>query len=164
MTARLDHLVPLVRPAAHEDLDRCLEIIVGLPEYFTADVASSVAADYAQHSPWVVVDGSATVGFAVVARRSPLAAEILWAAVAASHRGTGFGTALIDHLAERLTDYGVRVVEVKTLDRSAGYPPYRSTIGFWERRGFILIDVIDPLPGWQPGNPCAIYVQALPRQ
>jgi hypothetical protein len=27
--------------------------------------------------------------------------------------------------------------------------------------GFIHIDTIDPLPGWSPGNPAAIYVVAL---
>ena len=32
---------------------------------------------------------------------------------------------------------------------------------FWERRGFVQIDCIDPLPGWEPGNPSAIYVKAL---
>ena len=56
---------------------------------------------------------------------------------------------------------GVQVVEVKTLDRSAEYAPYNSTRRFWEARGFVHIDTIDPLPGWEPGNPCAIYVAAL---
>jgi hypothetical protein len=55
----------------------------------------------------------------------------------------------------------VVVVEVKTLDASAGYEPYVATRAFWERRGFVRIDCIDPLPGWQPGNPAAIYVAAL---
>jgi len=32
---------------------------------------------------------------------------------------------------------------------------------FWERAGFVQMDTIDPLPGWQPGNPAAIYVAAL---
>jgi hypothetical protein len=27
--------------------------------------------------------------------------------------------------------------------------------------GFIQIDCIDPLPGWRPGNPSAIYVLKL---
>jgi hypothetical protein len=27
--------------------------------------------------------------------------------------------------------------------------------------GFVHIDTIDPLPGWPPGNPAAIYVVAL---
>ena len=29
------------------------------------------------------------------------------------------------------------------------------------RNGFVHIDTIDPLPGWEPGNPAAIYVAAL---
>jgi len=49
---------------------------------------------------------------------------------------------------------GVSVMEVKTLDRSASYPPYKSTCAFWGR-------TIGPLPGWQQGNPAAIYVAAL---
>jgi hypothetical protein len=52
-------------------------------------------------------------------------------------------------------------VEAKTLDRSSGYRPYEATRAFWERNGFIHVDTIDPLPGWPPGNPAAIYVAAL---
>jgi hypothetical protein len=39
--------------------------------------------------------------------------------------------------------------------------PYEATRAFWERNGFIHVDTIDPLPGWEPGNPAAIYVAAL---
>ena len=56
---------------------------------------------------------------------------------------------------------GVEVVEVKTLDASAEYEPYVATRAFWEARGFVQVDCIDPLPDWQPGNPAAIYVAAL---
>ena len=52
-------------------------------------------------------------------------------------------------------------LEAKTLDRSSGYRPYEATRAFWERNGFIHVDTIDPLPGWPPGNPAAIYVAAL---
>ena len=27
--------------------------------------------------------------------------------------------------------------------------------------GCVQVDAIDPLPGWQPGDPAAIYVRAL---
>jgi hypothetical protein len=37
----------------------------------------------------------------------------------------------------------------------------QATWAFWERNGFIQIDTINPLPGWQPGNPAAIYVAAF---
>jgi hypothetical protein len=62
---------------------------------------------------------------------------------------------------EALEVDGVLLVEVKTLDASTGYEPYVATRAFWERRGFVQIDTIDPLPGWQPGNPSAFYVAAL---
>jgi hypothetical protein len=39
--------------------------------------------------------------------------------------------------------------------------PYEATRAFWERNGFVHVDTIDPLPGWEPGNPAAIYVAAL---
>ena len=42
-----------------------------------------------------------------------------------------------------------------------GYEPYIATRAFWEGKGFVQIDCIDPLPGWQPGNPSAIYVLPL---
>jgi hypothetical protein len=47
------------------------------------------------------------------------------------------------------------------LDRSSGYRPYEATRAFWEHNGFVQIDTIDPLPGWPPGNPAAIYVAAV---
>ncbi|HEY3733554.1 MAG TPA: hypothetical protein VGL63_06535 [Streptosporangiaceae bacterium] len=46
------------------------------------------------------------------------------------------------------------------VDALAG-EPYVATRAFWERRGFRQIDCIDPLPGWQPGNPAAVYVAAI---
>jgi len=107
------------------------------------------------------VDDDVVVGFAVVDRRSPSAVELLWAAVVAGRRGGGIGTVLVEHVLRALAADDVRVVEVKTLDRSSSYPAYEATRHFWERRGFVQIDAVDPLPGWQPGNPCAFYVAAL---
>jgi hypothetical protein len=40
-------------------------------------------------------------------------------------------------------------------------PTLRGARAFWGRRGFVQVDTIDPLPGWQPGNPSAIYIAAL---
>jgi hypothetical protein len=68
---------------------------------------------------------------------------------------------LLNHVLDDLDDTGILLVEVKTLDRSAGYPPYEATRTFWQRRGFVQVDTIDPLPGWEPGNPAAIYIAAL---
>lgn len=132
-----------------------------LPEFFTPDVPAKVRADLGVHSAWVAVEADEVIGFAVADRRSARAVEILWAAVRADRRGAGVGTQLIEETLRVLADEGVSLVEVKTLDRTSDYAEYEPTRAFWERRGFVQIDAIDPLPGWQPGNPSAFYVAAL---
>lgn len=136
-------------------------IIRGLPDYFTDDVAEKVKRDAPNSDGWVIVDSDKVVGFAVAERRSAAGAEILWMAIDSTRRGKGEGTVLLNHVLDGLTADGVKVVEAKTLDASASYEPYQATRVFWERRGFVQVDTIDPLPGWQPGNPSAIYVAAL---
>jgi GNAT superfamily N-acetyltransferase len=143
------------------DLPALLDIVRRLSDYFTDDVPGKVTADVQKHGGWVIVDDGRPLGFSVVERRSSLVTEILWMAVDPVCRDTGVGTELLDHIVDDLVTDGVRLVEVKTLDGSAGYPPYEGTRAFWGGRGFVHLDTIDPLPGWQPGNPCALYVRAL---
>jgi GNAT superfamily N-acetyltransferase len=153
--------VSIVRSFELEDLPSLIDIVDRLPEYFTDDVPAKVREDLRAHQGRVIVDDGDLVGFSVVERRSAAAAEILWMAIAPVRRGRGAGTQLLAHIIDELRADDCTVVEVKTLDRSANYPPYEGTRAFWERRGFVQIDTIDPLPGWQPGNPCALYVAAL---
>jgi GNAT superfamily N-acetyltransferase len=150
-----------VRPFEAADTAATMAVVRALPDYFTDDVPDKVGRDAAGHDTWVLDDSGQVVGFAIVATKSPGGAEVLWMAVAPAHRGRGYGTLLLDHVLAVLADRGISVVEVKTLDASAGYQPYVATRAFWERGGFVQIDTIDPLPGWQPGNPAAIYAAAL---
>jgi len=150
----------IVRPGAAEDMDRCVAIVRALPEYFTEEVPDQIRSVWGGARTWVA-DEDGVIGFALVEDRSAKAAEIAWAAVDPPRRSGGVGTRLVEAVVAALGAEGIELVEVKTLDASAGYEPYESTIAFWERRGFIQIDTIDPYPGWQPGNPCAIYVRAL---
>jgi ribosomal protein S18 acetylase RimI-like enzyme len=152
-----------VRRFAAADAPAIAAIVRGLPEYFTADVPGKATRDADSHDAWVVTESGAVAGFAIVARKSPGGAEILWIAVEAARRGQGHGTRLLGHVLDQLAASGVSVVEVKTLDRSKGYAPYEATREFYERNGFVHIDTIDPLPDWPPGNPAAIYVAAFGR-
>lgn len=156
----MNHTLSVRRHAA-EDAPAAAAIIRGLPDYFTDDVPAQVERDAASHEAWVITDSGAVTGIAVAARKSPAGAEILWIAVDSSRRGHGHGTRLLGHVLNHLATAGISVVEAKTLDRSSDYRPYEATWAFWERNGFIQVDTIDPLPGWQPGNPAAIYVAAI---
>ena len=146
----------VVRRMVSRDVPAVMAIVESLAEYFTGDAARQVGRDCASHDAWVLTDSDQIAGFTVIDRKSAGGAEILRMAVALERRGRGIGTVLLDRVLDDLAATGIRLVEVKTLDRSAGYPPYEATRGFWERRGFVQVDMIDPLPGWEPGNPAAI--------
>ncbi|TDW15253.1 GNAT family N-acetyltransferase [Kribbella kalugense] len=150
-----------VRAVVDGDIEACLEIVRALPEYFTADVPEKVRGDLGCLLGWVAVRDGQVVGFVVVERRGTRAAEILWAAVDPSARRQGIGSQLAHEVMGELRATGVKVVELKTLDAAVDYKPYEATRAFWERMGFVQIDTIDPLPGWNPGNPAAIYVAGL---
>jgi GNAT superfamily N-acetyltransferase len=153
--------MPAVRRFQAGDAPAAAAIIRALPDYFTDDVPAKVEHDAASHQAWVITDAETVAGFAVAARKSSGGAEILWIAVDPPRRGHGHGTALLGQVLDQLAADGISVVEAKTLDRSSGYQPYEATRAFWERNGFVLIDTIDPLPDWEPGNPAAIYVAAI---
>lgn len=153
--------MPAIRRLAEADVPSATAIVRGLPDHFTSDVPGLVERDAARHGGWVLTDAGAVAGFAIASRRPPGSAEILWIAVDPARRGQGLGTALLDRVLGELAAAGVSVVEAKTLDASADYPPYEATRAFWEHMGFVHIDTIDPLPDWPPGNPAAIYVAAL---
>jgi GNAT superfamily N-acetyltransferase len=150
-----------IRGLTAGDVPAITAIVEGLPDYFSSDVPAKIRQDASSHRGWVLVESGAVVGFVVAARKSAGGAEVLWMAIDSSRRGHGHGTFLLNRVLDDLAADGVSVVAAKTLDRSAGYQPYEATRAFWERRGFVHVDTIDPLPGWQPGNPAAIYVAAL---
>ena len=93
--------------------------------------------------------------------RHPRSAEVLYIAVHPAFRNQGIGSLVLSAALDGLRADGLVLVEAKTLDATAGYESCVSTRAFWEGRGFVQIDCIDPLPGWDHGNPSAIYVGAL---
>lgn len=153
--------MPRVRLAGAADAEACVAVLRRLPEYFTADTHDEVRRSLDAGRGWVAVDDDNLQGFLVVETRYPRAVEITFAAVVPEHQHAGIGSALVQAALDVLIEAGISMVEVKTLDASSGYQLYASTRAFWERHGFVQIDCIDPLPGWQPGNPCAVYVLAL---
>jgi ribosomal protein S18 acetylase RimI-like enzyme len=150
-----------VRRADPHDVEACASVLAGLPDHFTPDTHDEVRRAWPHHPAWVAVAHDRVTGFVLAERRYPTSAEITFAAVEPARHGEGIGTALVDAALSGLAEEGVRLVEVKTLDASAGYEPYVATRGFWQAQGFVQVDCIDPLPGWQPGNPAAVYVAAL---
>jgi ribosomal protein S18 acetylase RimI-like enzyme len=157
-----------VRPAVAADVAACQGVVRSLPDHFTPDVVGKVGVELLRDRGFVWSSAESApgdiAGFVILEQRFPKGAEITWAAVDPSSQRQGIGRALVLAALDAAVADGVEVVEVKTLDASAGYEPYVATRAFWESLGFVQVDTIDPQPGWQPGNPSAIYVLPLARR
>ena len=132
-------------------------MLAALPDYFTPDTHEDLRTRFGACVTFVAVDDGQVVACALLQPQYS-SAEIYYVGVIPSRHREGIGRKLIARLLDEST---WPVIEVKTLDASSGYEPYVKTRAFWEAMGFVQIDCIDPLPGWQPGNPSAIYVCAL---
>jgi GNAT superfamily N-acetyltransferase len=162
-----------IRPATVHDREACVAILHELPGYFRADHCQAVGHHLDEHRGWVAVDdridgingidghAAEVVGFALARAEFGGTAEISLIAVRPSRRGQGIGTRLVERVLADFVDECVVVVQASALDASADYEPYDATRAFWERRGFVQISCVDPLPGSPPGHPSAIYVAAL---
>ena len=150
-----------IRTAGAHDIDGCIRLLVALPDHFTAATHDQLRASFAASHVVVMDDDGSVVGFAMAERRHRAAAEITCAAVHPTRHREGICSAIVRQVLTDLAARDVALVEVKTLDAAAGYEPYVATRLFWEHHGFIQVDCIDPLPGWEAGNPCAIYIRAL---
>ena len=142
-------------------IEACCSIAKGLSEYFTENAVETMSKDMKKHLLYIAADLAEVVGFMAINCKNNHVAEISWAAVELEHQHQGIGSALIDYIINDLKSQGIRLLQVKTLSEDVKYPPYEITRRFYEKMGFIHIETIDPYPGWETNNPCAIYVKIL---
>lgn len=144
------------------DIERCLAIARSLPQYFTQKALEAMSKDLASNPFHVARDDFGQVlGFASVKLNTELAAELEWLAVAAGYRRQGVGAVMVETVCSALRSKGIKLLLAKTLSRESRYTPYEASRRFLEKAGFIHIDTLDPCPGWDPGNPCAVYARIL---
>jgi GNAT superfamily N-acetyltransferase len=144
-----------------QHIDSCLAIARELPAYFTTQGIAAMSQDLQEHRLYLAVDAGRVIGFATLQVKSRQVAEISWMAVAPDCQHQGVGTLLINRIVDDLKAEAIRLLEVKTLAADVDYAPYALTRRFYEGRGFVNLETIDPYPAWEPGNPCAIYIKVL---
>lgn len=145
-----------IRKAKNEELDRCVEIARSLSDWF--DATDMVGIEKSIRSfPAYVYDDNEIIGFVSIKEKSNQVIEIEVFAVDSKNQHKGIGTELLKYI-ENVVAKG-RIIEVKTLDSSNDYEPYVQTRAFYEKNGFVKIDVISPYPGWSEDCPCAIYIK-----
>lgn len=135
-----------------------MAIARALPEHFNARGLEEMGRDLGRDRGWVALEGTGDfVGFVVVREAEDGSEEILWLAVSPAAQRRGVGRALVEEVARDARARGVRTVRVRTLADTVPSPAYAGTRAFYLRLGFRLEEVVDPYPGWEPGNPCAVY-------
>lgn len=144
-----------------QHIESCRSIAGELPHYFTPSAVEAMARDLLQHRFYVAMEAGGIAGFIAVEHKSAQVSEITWLAVKPEHQRAGIGSLLVDRVVCEAKAVGCRVLEVKTLAADTGHAPYSLTRRFYENRDFLLLETIDSFPGWDPGNPCAIYVRVL---
>ena len=149
-----------VRRGGAGDVSACLEIARSLPDYVTPTAVAKMEQDF-EHQVTYVAAAPYVVGFLTLRRHNVHTAEVSWLAVQRGWWRQGFGAALVKAAATDLQVSGGVLLQVKTLAATMDYRPYAITRQFYEKCGFFHLETIDPFPGWDPGNPCAIYVKVL---
>ena len=151
----------MVRRGTASDIRACLAVAAALPAYFNHAGLAEMKRQLPLQDLYVAEKGATVEGFAAIERKNAALAELAWIAVAADRHGRGIGRVLLARVEAALAGDGVRLFEVKTLADTAEYEPYIRTRRFDARAGFVHLETIDPFPGWDPGNPCAILVKVL---
>ncbi len=141
--------------------ESCLSIAKELNQYFSEKAISAMSRDLRNHNLYIAMEKEELVGFATIDRLNENVAEISWIAVRKERQDQGIGTDLIKYISDDLRAEGVSLLKVKTLSEDVDNKPYELTRKFYEKLGFFHIETIDPYPGWEPGNPCAIYIKIL---
>ncbi|MBI3973074.1 MAG: GNAT family N-acetyltransferase [Chloroflexi bacterium] len=144
------------------DAEACHALAAGFPDYFTARGLEILKVDLAIGELYGAFAGDTLIGFALYKELNPEAVELAWLAVARRHWSRGVGTRLVNETLTGLPNQ-YRACEVKTLAATVPDAGYDRTRRFYSKLGFIPLEVIDPYPGWDPGNPCQILVRFLSR-
>ncbi len=141
-----------------EDFDRIIEIVRGLPEWFTPNASVEVSDAARQLPGFVARVGGVVRGFVLLEERE-CCMEIAWLAVEKGSHGRGLGTLLLEAAEKYACSRGKPLLTVKTYG-GMDYEPYIETLAFYRKRGFRLYEVVE---GYKPfgDQPAAILIKTL---
>ncbi|HKY95892.1 MAG TPA: GNAT family N-acetyltransferase [Kiloniellales bacterium] len=144
----------------HQRSGLCRAILEALPAWFGIEAAREVyIAEVAELAMVAAYDGERPVGFATLKPQTPAAAELHLIGVLESHHRCGIGAQLLRRIEALARAQGARFLTVKTLAPSHADPGYAATRAFYERQGFLPIEVFPLL--WGKENPCLLMAKPL---
>lgn len=144
----------------HQRSALCRALLEALPAWFAIPASrEAYIAEVAELAMVAAYDGELPVGFATLKPQTAAAGELHLIAVLQAQHRRGIGAALLQRIEAMAKAQGARFLTVKTLAPSNPYPPYAATRAFYERQGFVPIQVFPLL--WGPEDPCLLMAKPL---
>ena len=151
-----------VSKGSRKDIARCLSIAKSLPDYFTSKAVQAISRDLSGSPFFVAKDPQGkALGFASIKANTRHSSELVWLAVSRPSQRQGIGTSLVIAAYSALRTTGHEFLLARTLSARSRYSPYAATRRFLKKAGFRHIDTLDPCPGWDPGNPCDVFIRII---
>jgi ribosomal protein S18 acetylase RimI-like enzyme len=144
------------------DFENVILIAESLLDFFTIDGVGSLKEDLKSHELYGALVDDKLVGFITLRLADTSSLEISWLAVLPGWQGKGVGTELIKETLNIKAKEGFKICYVKTLAETVPDLGYEKTRKFYKKLGFYTLEIIDPYPGWDEGNPCQILAASLP--
>ena len=135
-------------------------ILAGLPAWFGLPDSTAAYIREARELPfWAAYLGEEAVGFITRKDTARQTAEVHCMGVLPELHRQGTGSLLLLAFEADCRKDGLRLMQVKTVDEGHYPDSYDKTIAFYEKAGFIRLEVF---PGmWDEWNPCLVLVKAL---
>lgn len=138
----------------------CQAVLADLPLWFGLPESNSEYAAGVRDLDFLVAEtGAEPAGFLALKQHNDWTAEIWVMGLFARFHGQGLGRLLVEAAVARLRTAGKRFLTVKTLDATHPSPEYAATRIFYQKNGFVPLEVFPEL--WGPANPCLLLVKPL---
>ena len=138
----------------------CRNILSDLPLWFgIPESTDEYCRNVELYDFYSVIYEKETIGFISVKMNNEYVAELYVLGILKNYHRKGFGKVTLNYIFEKLKDKKIRYVEVKTLDETKESDEYMKTRRFYQKLGFIPIDVLNN--EWGINNPCLIMLKEL---
>lgn len=155
-------MAPAVRRVLSMDEKEAIArfILVALPAWFGLPDSTAAYIREARELPlWAAFADGQAVGFITRKDTAVQTAEVHCMGVLPQWHRRGVGSLLMDAFEADCRKDRMRLMQVKTVDEGHYPESYDKTIAFYEKAGFIRLEVF---PGmWDEWNPCLVLVKAL---
>lgn len=136
------------------------EIMHALPEWFSPPEDIENKSRIHRSFPFFAAyDNDEVLGFITLKKHNEYTAEIYKIGVLKPYHGKSYGSQLMHKALDYCRIHNIQYLTVKTLDESADYEPYNKTRDFYQKNGFIPLEVLRDY--WNEENPCLFMARRI---